>query len=133
MATTKLDGAGLAKMTTLEEATADLQRLHGVVERCAMAVRAQQPASPFVSQVRRAGTPMIDLLKPQFGAISDQIVSFLLIASRGGGNDQTRVRILREGVAQIRVQLEIAMTKVTEQHAVEEEQDKKGEESDDIV
>ena len=34
----KLDGAGLAKMATLDEATGAVQRLHGIVERMAIAV-----------------------------------------------------------------------------------------------
>jgi hypothetical protein len=65
----------------------------------------------------RAGTPLVGLLKPQFGMIADVVSSFLLIASRGGG-DQAKVRSLREAVASIRAQLEIAVTKVKEKHLV---------------
>ena len=50
----QLDGAGVAKMETLEEATAQLQRIHGIVERMAMAVRSQQNTTQFGSQIRRA-------------------------------------------------------------------------------
>ena len=38
MAGTKLDGAGAAKMKTLESALVDLQGLHGLVEQMAMAM-----------------------------------------------------------------------------------------------
>ena len=116
----KLDGAGLAKMETLEEANGHLQRLHGIVERMAIAVRSQQNTAQFGAQLRRAGSPMVGLLKGQFGMLSDQVTAMLLIATRGGG-DQTKLRSLREAVAQIRIQLEIAIAKTKEKHAIEEE------------
>jgi hypothetical protein len=52
--------------------------------------------------------------------IADQVTAMLLIATRGGG-DQTKVRALRETVAQLRIQLEIAVTKTKEKHTVPEE------------
>jgi hypothetical protein len=113
----QLDGAGLAKMETLEEATSQLQHLHGIVERMAMAVRSQQNTAQFGQQIRRAGSPLIGLLKGQFGMIADQVTAMLLIATRGGG-DQNRLRSLRESVAQIRIQLEIAIAKTKEKHAL---------------
>jgi hypothetical protein len=116
----KLDGAGLAKMETLEEAAASVQRLHGIVERMAMAVRSQQDTAQFGQQIRRTGSPLVGLLKGQFGMIADQVTALLLIATRGGG-DQAKLRALREAVAQIRIQLEIAVTKTREKHTVEEE------------
>lgn len=115
----QLDGAGLAKMATLEEATAALQRLHGIVERMAMAVRSQQNTAQFGMQLRRSGAPLVGLLKGQFGMISDQVTALLLVATRGGG-DQAKLRSLRESVAQIRTALEIAVAKTKEKHAVEE-------------
>ena len=115
----QLDGAGLVKMETLEEATAHLQRLHSIVERMAIAVRSQQNTAQYGMQLRRAGTPLAGLLKGQFGMISDQVTAMLLIATRGGG-DQMKLRSLRESVAQIRIQLEIAITKTKEKHAIEE-------------
>ncbi len=115
----QLDGAGLAKMATLEEATAALQRLHGIVERMAIAVRSQQNTAQFGMQLRRSGAPLVGLLKGQFGMISDQVTALLLVATRGGG-DQAKLRSLRELVAQIRTALEIAVAKTKEQHAIEE-------------
>jgi len=115
----QLDGAGLAKMATLEEATAALQRLHGIVERMAMAVRSQQNTAQFGMQLRRSGAPLVGLLKGQFGMISDQVTALLLVATRGGG-DQAKLRSLRESVAQIRTALEIAVAKTKEKHAIEE-------------
>ena len=115
----QLDGAGLAKMATLEEATAALQRLHGIVERMAIAVRSQQNTAQFGMQIRRSGSPLVGLLKGQFGMISDQVTALLLVATRGGG-DQAKLRSLRESVAQIRTALEIAVAKTKEKHAIEE-------------
>ena len=116
----KLDGAGVAKMETLDEATASLQRLHGIVERMAMAVRSNQDTAQFGMQLRRAASPLVGLLKGQFGMISDQVTAMLLIATRGGG-DQMKLRALRESIAQIRIQLEIAVAKTKEKHALPEE------------
>jgi len=115
----QLDGAGLAKMATLEEATAALQRLHGIVERMAIAVRSEQNTAQFGPQIRRSGAPLVGLLKGQFGMISDQVTALLLVATRGGG-DQAKLRSLRELVAQIRTALEIAVAKTKEKHAIEE-------------
>ena len=118
MAGIKLDGAGMAKMHTLEEALSLVQTLHGIVERMAIAVKAQQPTTMFGLQLRRAGTPLVGLLKGQFGIISDQVTQLLLVATRGG-SEQVKLRAMREGVAQVRTQLEIAVTKVKEQHGSE--------------
>ena len=119
MAGPKLDGAGLAKMTTLQTAMNHIQRLNGVVELCAGAVKNDKPVAGFVPQIRRAGQPLVGLLKAQFGMISDQAAAFLLQSTRGGTNDQGRVRLLREGVAQLRVQLELAIAKTIELHSTE--------------
>jgi hypothetical protein len=121
MAGPKLDGAGTAKLATLEAATNQLQRLHAVVEQCGVAVKGKAPAGPFMPGIRRAAHPLVGLLKGQFGMISDQAAAFLLNATRPGGNDVTRLRVMREGVSQIRVQLELAVAKTLELHTVEGE------------
>lgn len=116
----KLDGAGHAKMETLEAALTTLQRLHGVVEQGAVAVKGKKPLAPFMPQIRRYSSPLVGLLKGQFGTISDLVAAFLLQSTRGGGTDQMRVRLLREAVAQIRVQLELAVAKTLELHTTSE-------------
>ena len=116
----KLDGAGVAKMETLEEATAAIQRLHSIVERMAIAVRSQQDTTQFGAQIRRTGSPLVGLLKGQFGLIADQVTAMLLVATRGGG-DQVKLRSLREAVAQLRVQMEIAVAKTKEKHTIVED------------
>lgn len=110
-----LDGAGKAKVDALEAAGEILQRVHAMVERYALAVKQQQNAAVYVMQIRRALEPMVGMLKAQFGLISDQVAAVILASTRGG-SENTRVRTLREGVAQLRMALEIAERKVREQH-----------------
>jgi len=112
-----LDGAGLAKMETLDEANVQVQHIHGIVERMAMALRSGHDTAQFGAQIRRAGSPLVGKLKGQFGMIADQVTALMLVATRGGG-EKVKLRSLREGVAQIRIQLEIAVTKTKEKHAV---------------
>jgi hypothetical protein len=116
----KLDGAGLAKMATLDDAQAQTQHLHGLVERMAIEVRGQRNTSQLRQQIQRAATPLAGLLKPQFGMIADQVTALVLVLTRGGG-DQARLRALREYVAHVRTALEIAVTKTKEQHMAEPE------------
>ena len=119
MAGTPIDGAGMAKLKTLEEATALVQRVHALVERFALAVKQGGNTSQYIHSIRRALDPLVGLLKPQFGMLSDQAAMVNLAATRGG-SEQMRVRALREGVASIRQGLDIAERKVREQHAVNE-------------
>ena len=117
----KLDGAGSAKMDTLDEATMHLQRIHGLVEKMAIAIRSGHETNSFGAQIRRTGAPLVGKLKGQFGMISDQVTALMLVASRGGG-EQVKLRSMRECVAQIRTQLEIAVTKTKEKHAIAEDE-----------
>lgn len=115
MAGTKLDGAGIAKMKTLDEALLLLQRLNGLVEQYALAVKRNQPAAAFIMTIRRTLPSLAENLKAQFGLIADQVMAVNLVASRGA-SEQMRVRALREGVAQIRQALEIAVTQTKARH-----------------
>jgi hypothetical protein len=120
MAGVKLDGAGVQKMKTLEEAITKVQKLHGVVEGYALSLKQNKPTSLYGMQVKRALFPLVGLLKPQFGLIADQVASVNLITSRGG-NENVKVRILREAVGSLKQALEIAVVRVKSNHAVEEE------------
>ena len=120
MAATKLDGAGVQKMNTLDAAAMQLQRLHGIVEAYALALKRNQPTSLYGMQVKRAISPLVGLLKPQFGLIADQAAALNLVAGRGG-SETAKVRQLREGVGSLRQALEIAVVRTKENHAVEEE------------
>ena len=120
MAGPKLDGAGIQKMKTIDEANIQLARLHGIVEQYALALKQNKPTSLFGSQIKRALFPLVGLLKPQFGLIADRIAALNLITSRGGP-DTTKVRTLREGVGSIRQQLEIATVRIKDVHKLVEE------------
>ena len=120
MAGKKLDGAGTEKMKTIDEAFIQLARLHGVVEGYALSLKQNKPTSLYGMQVKRCLSPLVGLLKPQFGLISDQVAAMNLVAGRGG-SEVAKIRMLREGVGSIRQQLEIAIVRIKENHAVEEE------------
>jgi hypothetical protein len=112
MAGVKLDGAGAQKMKTIEEALSTLQRIHGMVERMAIEVKAQKSSGTIPQQVKRIAGPL------QGQLIADQVSAMILATGRGGG-EQTKLRSMREYVAQIRTALEIAANKVKDQHSVE--------------
>jgi hypothetical protein len=116
---TRIDGPGLAKLETLEQAVTHVQRLNTIVERMAQSQRMQQPLAVYRQQIQRAATPVASLLKAQFEPISDMVTNLILITTRGG-SDQQKVRSLRETVAQIRVQLEAAEGRVRKQHTVDD-------------
>lgn len=122
----KLDGAGQSKMATLESATMLVQRLHGLVEAAAMQVKAQQPIAVFGPQFRRAATPLVGLMKGQFGMIADLVSNLILVGTRGGG-DQAKIRTMREGIGQLKMQLELAANQTKDKHAVIEEHAQKDE------
>jgi hypothetical protein len=117
MSGTKLDAAGTLQMKTLDEATLVLQRLHALVERMAVEVKAEKGVGVYGPQIKRIATPLQGQLKGQFGLIADQVAQLILVSGRGGG-EQMKVRSLRESVAQIRTALELAAAKVKEQHSV---------------
>ena len=117
MAGLRLDGAGQAKMTTLDEAVVIHQRLHSLVENYALCVKNNKPSGGIMQNIKRQFPLLAGKLKGQFGMIADQVSGMILATGRGGG-DQTKVRALREYIAQIRQALEITANKVKEQHAV---------------
>ena len=123
MAGPKMDGAGTVKIKTLEEALDKVQTLHGIVERMAVEMRSNKPTQAFGMQLRRQGTPLVGMLKGQFGMISDQVAALILVSTRSGGGDQAKLRAMREGVAQVRTALEIAVTRTREAHTIEDEKD----------
>lgn len=117
MSGVKLDSAGQNKLKTLDEALLLLQRIHGVVEQYGMALKRNQPTQAYVMNVRRQLPSLAANLKNQFGMISDQVTSVNLAASRGA-SEVVRLRGLREGVAQVRQAIEIAITQTKDKHKV---------------
>lgn len=116
MAGIKLDGAGQAKMATLDRAIQSASTLHVTVERMALAVKGKGNINSFLSIFKRTAVPMVGLLKGQFGMISDQVAAAILVATKTGGGDPARLRGMREGVAHIKVALEIAVNQTKEKH-----------------
>jgi hypothetical protein len=128
MARARLDGVGMIKMKTLDEALLLMQRINGLVEQYAMAVKRGQTSQNFIQSIRRALPTLADNLKSHFGMISDQILAVNLASSRGS-SEAVRVRQLREGVALIKQAIEIAMTQTKDRHTVREEDEQNVEES----
>lgn len=125
MAGLRLDGAGQAKMKTLDDAMNTLLRINGLVEQYALQIKRNQSGSTFLTNLRRQLPQLSEMLKAQFGMIADQVMQTNLVSSRGA-SEQMRVRALREGVAQVRTALEIAIVHTKEKHELADE---KGEES----
>jgi len=120
MASVRLDSAGVIKLRTLDEALLLLQRINGIVEQYGLALKRNQPTNTFIMNVRRTLPTLAENLKGQFGMISDQVMAVNLAASRGA-SEQMRLRVLREGVAQIKQAIEIAQAQTKDRHAVEDE------------
>ena len=116
----KLDGAGAVKMTTLQDASIAMQRIHSIVEQMALAAKNQQATINQGLQLRRFATPLVGQLKGAFGPMADQISQMILIATRGG-QENVKVRSLRESVASLKTQIGIAMNKVKERHTVDDD------------
>jgi hypothetical protein len=119
MAGIRMDGAGQAKMTTLDDALVLHQRIHGLVETYALSVKQNKPAGSILQNLKRQMPLLAAKLKGQFGMISDLVTSVTMQATRGS-SDQMRVRALRDGVAAIRVQLEIAIAQTIAKHEVKD-------------
>jgi hypothetical protein len=128
----KLDNAGTIKLKVLDEALGHVQGLHSLVERMGMAVKQKQPTSLFAMQFKRAATPLVGMLKGQFGILADQVSHLILISTRGG-SEQTKLRSMREGVAQLRTAMEITQNRVKEQHKVVEDADAKDADAKDAA
>ena len=107
MAGTKLDGAGIAKLKTLEDATVKLQHIHALVEQYALAVKRKAPTGHFMMGLKRQLPALGGLLKGQFGMITDQVSAMTLAITRGS-SEPNRIRQMREGVGQISTSLELA-------------------------
>jgi len=115
MAGLQLDGAGQVKMVTLEECMNIHSRTNGLVETYALSVKNNKPQPSLLNAVKRNLPTLAFKLKGQFGMISDLVTAVYMGSSRGA-SEQMRVRGLREGMAAIKVQLEIAVTQTIAKH-----------------
>lgn len=119
MSQVKLDAAGLNKLKALDDAILLLQRINGIVEQYAIALKQNQPATAYLQNVRRQLPTLAENLRGHFGSISDIVISVNLAASRGA-SEAMRLRVLREGVAQIRQAMDIAVIQTKAKHAIDE-------------
>lgn len=119
MGAAKLDGAGTQKMKTLEEGFLTLTRINAIIERAAVDVKTNKPIGTAPQQIKRIAVPLQGQLKGQFGMIADQVAAYILNITRGGGGDQAKIRVMREGLAQIRQSMDFAVSKVKAEHSVE--------------
>ena len=120
MAGIRLDGAGTAKMNTLDDAMAMHQRIHGLVEQYALSVKQNKPSGTFLQNIKRQVPSLAAKLKAQFGLISDLVTSVNMQMTRGS-SEQMRVRAMREGMAAIKTQLEIAIAQTLQKHEIKDE------------
>ena len=120
MAGIRMDGAGQAKMTTLDDSVLLQQRIHGLVETYALSVKQNKPAGAIMQNLKRQMPLLAAKLKGQFGMISDLVTSVNMQMTRGS-SEQMRVRTMREGMAAIKQQLEIAIAQTIAKHKVEDQ------------
>ena len=116
MAGLLLDGAGQAKMNTLDAAMVAIQRIHSTTEQYGLALKQRAPTGQFLSNIKRQLPSLAANLKNQFGMISDAVTALNVSISRGA-SEEVRIRTLREGIAQIKQALEIAVTQTKDKHA----------------
>lgn len=110
-------------MKTLDDAMNVLLRVNGLVEQYALQIKRNQSGSTFLTNIRRQLPTLSEMLKAQFGMIADQVMQTNLASSRGA-SEQMRVRALREGVAQVKTAIEIAITHVKEKHELRDDKEK---------
>lgn len=125
MAGLRLDGAGQAKMATLDDAVVLQQRIHTIVEQYALALKRNNPTGQLMMNLRRQMPSLAGLLKGQFGMIADLVTSVNMAMTRGS-SEVMRVRAMREGVAAIKSQLEIAIAQTIARHKEKDEKAESG-------
>jgi hypothetical protein len=119
MAGLRLDGAGQAKLATLDDAQVIHQRIHGLVEQYALSVKQNKPGGAYMNNIKRQMPALAGLLKGQFGMIADLVTSTNMQMTRGS-SEQIRVRTMREGMASIKAQLEIALSQTIAKHEMKD-------------
>jgi hypothetical protein len=115
-----LDSMGTIKMQVLDKAMTDVYRINGLVEQLAANAKQGKPSTSIMATIKRYLTSMAAQLKSQFGMISDAVTNVYISSSRGS-SDQTRARMLKEGMAQVKQAIEIGITQTKDKHAVHRE------------
>jgi chemotaxis protein histidine kinase CheA len=106
---------------TLMEFTEKIQHLHGLVERYAMARQNPDEYLPPIARVfARLKTAF---LGAGFDNLS-QLCGSMEITSRRGHSKQMKMRILREAVGSMRMQLDVELRSLLAEMKADEEKDK---------
>jgi hypothetical protein len=101
----KLSPAAQLKLATLKQVSDKVQHVHGLVERFATAREPRQAEQYALPMKRAFGRLKIELVGVGLDRLS-QLAGSLEIASGRSGGLQTKARILREGVASLRFQVD---------------------------
>jgi len=117
MAKPTVDGPGQAKLQQLESAKSIVQTVHGMVEQYALAIKNSSPTTSYPQQIKRAATPLVGLMRSQFQLLADLASDLILTATRGGGADLAKVRVLRERVGQLKSGIELSVTSTIAKHS----------------
>jgi len=112
-----LDASGTIKMKVLDDALLLTQRLNALNEQFALSAKNGSPTPSLKMAITRALHTLAANLKSHFGMISD-LVNNVVISSSRGSSDQNRVRVIREGLAQIRQGIDVGMIGTRNKHAI---------------
>jgi hypothetical protein len=102
-------------METLNVCIALMQRINGWVETYAVGVKNAKPEVSILNNIKRNLPVLAGKLKGQFGMVSDLVTAVYMSSSKGSA-EQMRVRAMREGMASIKMQLDIAVTSTIAKH-----------------
>ena len=92
------------QLAQIEQLQGRVQNVHGLVERFAAE---RQDVEPHVIAIRRAFSRMkLELTGMGFDNMA-QVCAAMELAARRGGSQLFKARILRDGVASLRMQLEV--------------------------
>lgn len=112
-----LDASGTIKLKVLDEALLLTQRINALNEQFALNAKAAKPSGSLFSSIKRQLQTLAANLKGHFGMVSDLVTNVLISSSRGS-SDVNRVRAIREGLAQIKQAIDIAMAHTKDKHAI---------------
>ena len=112
-----LDASGTIKMKVLDDSLLLAQRLNALNEQLAVNTKSGAPTASLKASIKRQMQTLAANLKSHFGMISD-LVNNVVISSSRGSSDANRVRVIREGLAQIRQGIDVGMAHTRNHHAV---------------
>ena len=115
-----LDSAGTIKLKVLDDAMVLTQRINALTEQLSLNAKKGTPSSSLNMNIKRQLQTLAANLKSQFGMISDTVTNIYVSSSRGA-SDANRVRVLKEGIGQIKQAIEIGISQTKDKHAVHKE------------